>query len=158
MAVLLLVEDHADTRMMYAEFLREMFEVSQAADGEEALTLMRSRTPALVITDLSLPQMDGFELVKRIRSDDALATIPVICLSGYSDDAHERRRSVHRRPLRPGEAVVSTPLAQTSSLVEGEDYGNRVSTRSLTCAIADSGCRARSAGLRSAVRRITGLE
>ena len=91
MAVLLLVEDHADTRMMYAEFLREMFEVSQAADGEAALALMRSRTPALVITDLSLPQMDGFELVKRIRSDHALATIPVICLSGYSDGEHERR-------------------------------------------------------------------
>jgi CheY-like chemotaxis protein len=89
--LLLLVEDHADTRTMYAEFLQDIFEVSEAADGEEALSCIRSRTPDLVITDLSLPQIDGFELVKRIRSDEALAKIPVICLSGYSDDAHEQR-------------------------------------------------------------------
>ncbi len=76
---------------MYAEFLQDIFEVSEAADGEEALSYIRSRPPDLVITDLSLPQIDGFELVKRIRNDEALAKIPVICLSGYSDDAHEQR-------------------------------------------------------------------
>ena len=75
---------------MYAEFLRDLFEVDQAADGEEALAFMRERTPDLVITDLSLPRLDGFELVKRIRGDQALKNVPVICLSGYSDDAHER--------------------------------------------------------------------
>jgi CheY-like chemotaxis protein len=89
--VLLLVEDHADTRLMYAEFLREVFEVTEAADGEEALACMRERTPDLVITDLSLPQINGFELVERIRRDEALANVPVICLSGYSDDAHARK-------------------------------------------------------------------
>ena len=88
---ILLVEDHEDTRTMYAEFLEELFEVHQAADGEEALASMRARTPDLVITDLSLPRMDGFELVKRMRSDAVLAKVPVICLSGYSDDGHERR-------------------------------------------------------------------
>ena len=75
---------------MYAEFLRDLFEIDQAADGEEALAFMRKRTPDLVITDLSLPRLDGFELVKRIRGDRALKNVPVICLSGYSDDAHER--------------------------------------------------------------------
>jgi DNA-binding response OmpR family regulator len=89
--VLLLVEDHADTRAMYAEFLRDIFDVSQAADGEEALASMRERAPDLVITDLSLPQLDGFELLKRMRADSTLAKVPVICLSGYSDDAHEQR-------------------------------------------------------------------
>ena len=77
--------------MMYAEFLKDFFEVHQAADGEEALASMRDRTPDLVITDLSLPRMDGFELVRRMRSDALLAKVPVICLSGYSDDGHERR-------------------------------------------------------------------
>ena len=76
---------------MYAEFLRDLFDVCQAADGEEALASMRTQTPDLVITDLSLPQLDGFELLKRMRSDNALSKVPVICLSGYSDDAHERR-------------------------------------------------------------------
>ncbi len=91
MPLLLLVEDHADTRAMYAEFLRDTFEISQAANGEEAWASMCVRAPDLVITDLSLPRLDGFELVKRIRSDASLAKVPVICLSGYSDDAHERR-------------------------------------------------------------------
>jgi DNA-binding response OmpR family regulator len=89
--VLLLVEDHADTRTMYAEFLRDIFDVAQAADGDEALAWMRERAPDLVITDLSLPQVDGFELVKRMRADETLAAVPVICLSGYSDQAHEQR-------------------------------------------------------------------
>ena len=75
---------------MYAEFLRDLFEIDQAADGEEALVFMRKRAPDLIITDLSLPRVDGFELVKRIRGDQALQNVPVICLSGYSDDAHER--------------------------------------------------------------------
>ena len=75
---------------MYAEFLGDLFEIDQAGDGEEALAFMRARTPDLVITDLSLPGIDGFELVKRMRGDDALRNVPVICLSGYSDDAHER--------------------------------------------------------------------
>jgi DNA-binding response OmpR family regulator len=88
--VLLLVEDHADTRTMYADFLRDLFEVDQAADGEEALAFIRKRAPDLVITDLSLPRVDGFELVKRIRADEALQNVLIICLSGYSDDAHER--------------------------------------------------------------------
>lgn len=91
MPLLLLVEDHADTRAMYAEFLRDSFEVIEAADGEEALAAMRDRVPDLVITDLSLPLMDGFELVERMRRDEALSRVPVLCLSGYSDDAHEQR-------------------------------------------------------------------
>lgn len=91
MPLLLLVEDHDDTRAMYVEFLRDSFEVMEAADGEEALAAMRDRVPDLVITDLSLPQMDGFELLTHMRLDDALARVPVLCLSGYSDDAHVQR-------------------------------------------------------------------
>lgn len=91
MPVVLLVEDHADTRLMYAEFLGEQFEVLEAGDGEEALAVLRARIPDLVITDLSLPGVDGFELMSRLRQDPTLASIPVICLSGYGGHAHERR-------------------------------------------------------------------
>lgn len=88
---MLLVEDHTDTRVLYAEFLSDDFEVMQAADGEEALAAMRRRLPDLVITDLSLPGVDGFELMLRMRADRALAGVPVICLSGYGGHAHEQR-------------------------------------------------------------------
>jgi len=89
--LVILVEDHADTRLMYAEFLSSEFEVIQAADGEEALRAMQARAPDLVITDLSLPRVSGFELVTRMRADPALTAVPVICLSGYGGSAQKDR-------------------------------------------------------------------
>jgi CheY-like chemotaxis protein len=87
----LLVEDHDDTRQMYAEFLGMSFDVVSAANGEKGLALLRERRVDLVITDLSLPGMSGFELVAAIRSDPGLRGIPIVCLSGYGGLAHEQR-------------------------------------------------------------------
>jgi CheY-like chemotaxis protein len=89
--VIVLVEDHQDTRQMYAEFLSASFEVLPAADGLQAVDIMRTARPDLLITDLSLPGIDGFELVARIRKDPRLGRIPIICLSGYGGHAHEQR-------------------------------------------------------------------
>jgi len=87
----LLVEDHLDTRQMYAEFLGLDFNVVTAADGEGALNMMRVQPPDVIVTDLSLPGIDGFELIARVRSDATLRAIPVICLSGYGGHEHEQR-------------------------------------------------------------------
>jgi len=87
----LLVEDHLDTRQMYAEFLGLAFEVVTAADGEDALTMMRLKPPDVIVTDLSLPGIDGFELIARVRSDPALRATPIICLSGYGGHEQEQR-------------------------------------------------------------------
>jgi two-component system CheB/CheR fusion protein len=87
----LLVEDHQDTRQMYAEFLGIEFEVVTAADGEQALDLMRSHLPDVLVTDLSLPGIDGFELIARVRGDASFPAIPIVCLSGYGGHAHEQR-------------------------------------------------------------------
>jgi CheY-like chemotaxis protein len=93
--LVMLVEDHADTRLMYAEFLSSEFEVLQAGDGEEAWRAMQACVPDLVITDLTLPGVSGFELVTRMRADPALAAVPVICLSGYGGSAqHDRAREL----------------------------------------------------------------
>ena len=89
--VVLLVEDHEDTRQMYAEFLGTSFEVICAADAEGGLARLRERPVDLVITDLSLPGMNGFELIAAIRADAALRPIPIVCLSGYGGLAHEQR-------------------------------------------------------------------
>ena len=87
----LLVEDHVDSRAMYAEFLRLDFNVVEAGDGVAALELMQQACPDVVVTDLALPRMDGFALIKRIREDDRLRHVPVIALSGYSGIEHEDR-------------------------------------------------------------------
>lgn len=89
--VILIVEDHADTRQMYAEFFATMYQVLEAADGEQALALARTHGPDVLITDLSLPVVDGFELVKRVRKDPGLAGMAIICLSGYGGHHHDEQ-------------------------------------------------------------------
>jgi CheY-like chemotaxis protein len=87
----LLVEDHADSRQMYAEFLRMQFTVVEAGDGINALEVMAKTRPDVVVTDLALPRMDGFELVRRMKADERLRDVPVIALSGFSGADHEER-------------------------------------------------------------------
>lgn len=89
--LVLIVEDHSDTRQMYEECLSLAFEVVTAADGLKALAIVKASHPDLLITDLSLPGLDGFELVTRIRTDPEISDMRVICLSGYGGHAHEQR-------------------------------------------------------------------
>jgi CheY-like chemotaxis protein len=89
--MILLVEDHQDTCQMYAEFLAVGYQVLTAGDGEQGLERLRSHRPDLLITDLSLPRLDGFELMRQVRRDPAIRTIPIICLSGYGGDVYEAR-------------------------------------------------------------------
>lgn len=88
-AAVLLVEDHNDSRLMYAEFLRMQFDVVDAADGMAAMDLLVDAVPDVMVTDLALPRLDGFELIRRSRSDPRLAGMGIIALSGYSSPDHE---------------------------------------------------------------------
>ena len=115
--LILLVEDHQDTRQMYAEFLGMGFEVMTAADGEQGLEAARLHRPDLIITDISLPGMDGFQLIARVREDDAFRSLPIICLSGYGGHAYEVRAQaagcdrILQKPCMPDElAQVATEL------------------------------------------------
>ena len=76
---------------MYVEFLSGSFEVLQAADGNEALAVARQHKPDAVVTDLSLPGIDGFEFVARLRRDPGTSGAAVVCLSGFSGAGHEER-------------------------------------------------------------------
>jgi len=113
----LLVEDHADSRHMYAEFLRMQFTVVEAADGRLALDMMQEAAPDIVVTDLALPRMDGFEMVERMRTDDRLRNVPVIALSGYSSREHEARAReagidlVLQKPCLPDELAQAVASA-----------------------------------------------
>src|SRR5688572_29895728 len=89
--IVLLVEDHQDTRQMYAELMAQTYEVLEAGTGTEALEVMSNRSPDVIVTDVSLPDINGFELVARMRQDPKLTNVPVICLSGYGGHAHEER-------------------------------------------------------------------
>jgi CheY-like chemotaxis protein len=82
---ILLVEDNPDNRdMLSRRLVRRGFELSFAADGGEAIERARSELPELILMDLSLPVIDGWEATRRIKADPATATIPVIALTAHA--------------------------------------------------------------------------
>jgi CheY-like chemotaxis protein len=79
----LLADRDADTRLMYAEYLRQLtYEIDEAEDGREALAKAISRQPTVVVTDIRLPGMNGFELCRLLRNDALTRPIPIIVVTG----------------------------------------------------------------------------
>ena len=106
--LVLIVDDHADTREMCATWLAlSGFQTAQAATGVEALSLARSLVPTCILTDLSLPGLDGREVTRQLRADPRTRAIPVIAVTGQSrggSDAEADRAlfaSVISKPWMP---------------------------------------------------------
>lgn len=90
--VILLVEDDEFLSELYATKLNlEGFEVIAAADGKKGLKLALEKRPDLVLLDIILPKMDGFEVLKALRQDPVGKTIPVILLTNLSQRDEVRR-------------------------------------------------------------------
>ena len=85
-ARVLVVDDTADMRRYLYDILSPYCRVETVADGERALEIIREEPPELVISDLMLPNIDGFELLKAIRSGEATSRLPVILLSARADE------------------------------------------------------------------------
>ncbi|MEZ4226388.1 MAG: ATP-binding protein [Polyangiaceae bacterium] len=83
-ARIVVAEDEPDLREFIAASLRDEFEVMLAADGAEALTMVRATRPDLVLTDVMMPEVSGTDLCRSIKADSALRTIPVIMLTARS--------------------------------------------------------------------------
>jgi two-component system, cell cycle response regulator DivK len=84
-ARVLLVDDYPDAREMYAEYLEfSGFDVVQAANGVEALQRANDDIPDIILMDLSLPVMDGWEATRRLKADARTAHIPVVALTGHA--------------------------------------------------------------------------
>ncbi len=83
----LLADDNADLRAYIARLLAERgYEVTTAADGEAALAAARSAKPDLLVTDVMMPGLDGFELLRAIRGDASLRDLPIIMLSARAGE------------------------------------------------------------------------
>jgi two-component system cell cycle response regulator DivK len=81
----LLVDDYPDAREMYSEYLQfSGFDVVEAANGIEALEHALEAAPDIILMDLSLPVMDGWEATRRLKSDNRTAGIPVVALTGHA--------------------------------------------------------------------------
>ena len=88
--LVLVVDDFEDNREMFAEFLElSGFRVAQAANGLEALERAEADLPDLVVMDLSLPILDGWEATRRLKANPRTAGIPVLALTGHSSSREE---------------------------------------------------------------------
>ena len=85
MPKILLVEDNEMNRDMLSRRLeRRGYEVLIAVDGEQGVEMARSESPALVLMDMSLPVLDGWEATRRLKGADATKQIPVIALTAHA--------------------------------------------------------------------------
>jgi two-component system cell cycle response regulator DivK len=81
----LLVDDYPDAREMYTAYLElSGFDVVEAGDGVEALQRAVDAAPDIILMDLSLPVMDGWEATRRLKADRRTASIPVVALTGHA--------------------------------------------------------------------------
>src|SRR5258705_6920827 len=81
----LLVDDYPAAREMYSEYLEfSGFDVVEAGNGMEALQRAVDTTPDIILMDLSLPVMDGWEATRRLKADQRTKAIPVVALTGHA--------------------------------------------------------------------------
>lgn len=111
--LILVVDDYQDAREMYAEYLQYSgFRVAEAGTGNEALAQAFALKPDLILMDLSLPGMDGWEATRQLKADERTKHIPVVALTGHAlagaSDGAKRAGcdSFVTKPCLPDDLVV----------------------------------------------------
>lgn len=84
MTTIAVVEDNADNRLLLQALLAERYEIVEFDNGVDALAGLSASLPDLVLLDISLPGMDGNEILARIRADERLRALPVIALTAHA--------------------------------------------------------------------------
>ena len=88
---ILIVEDIELNRELLAQLLEDNYRLLFARDGVDALELAARTRPDLILMDLSLPRMDGWEATRRLKADPTLTQIPIIVLSAHAMSGDEER-------------------------------------------------------------------
>ena len=131
---ILIVDDNRDATDSMAMLLAmEGYDVRVAYDGAQALEAVRTARPDVILLDLGLPGMDGFQVAQRVRADPDNSSIVIVAVSGYGQEEHRSRSSQagcdHHlvKPIEP--AVVSELLASLQSRRHGASPENIVRLR-----------------------------
>jgi two-component system alkaline phosphatase synthesis response regulator PhoP len=89
---IIVADDDPDIREAITTVLEsEPYQLSSAADGQRCLEMIRKRTPDLLILDLLMPRMDGFAVIRELRTEPAYADLPILVLTTVVEDASRRR-------------------------------------------------------------------
>ena len=107
-----LVEDNADNRLLASAILEDHYEIDEYESGMDALEAFRDNPPMLVLLDISLPVIDGTEVLRRMRADERLRHVPVIALTAHAM-AGDRERYIEMG----FDAYVSKPIVDEQQLL-----------------------------------------
>jgi two-component system cell cycle response regulator DivK len=115
---ILVVEDQEDNRQILRDLLTfSGYEITEAGDGVEALKAIATRRPDLILMDIQLPVMDGYEATRRIKADPATMDIPVIVVTSYAlsgDEAKARAAG--------GDDYVAKPFSPRALLAKIREH------------------------------------
>ena len=115
---ILVVDDHEDNRRILRDLLGSAgYEVLEATTGEEAVTQAAATTPDLILMDIQLPGIDGYEATRRIKGNEALRHIPLIVVTSYAlsgDDA--------KAMAAGADAYVAKPFSPRAMLAKVREY------------------------------------
>src|SRR5438270_8989204 len=90
--LILVVEDQEDNRQIIRDLLSATdYEITEAISGEQALAAVAKRRPDLILMDIQLPIMDGYEATRRIKADPALRSIPIIAVTSHALSGGEEK-------------------------------------------------------------------
>jgi CheY-like chemotaxis protein len=108
-----IVEDNRDNRLLLRAIIDEQYDLVEYATGRVALEGIRADPPDLILLDISLPEMDGTEVLRRLRADPAFRRIPAIALTAHA------MRGVRERLLAEGfDGYVVKPIVDEEELLE----------------------------------------
>jgi two-component system, cell cycle response regulator DivK len=114
----LIVEDQEDNRKILRDLLSNAgYDLIEAANGEEGVALALSRRPNLVLMDIQLPAMDGYEATRRIKNNPELRSIPIIAVTSYAlsgDEAKARAAGC--------DAYITKPFSPRQLLAKVREY------------------------------------
>lgn len=126
--ILVVDDEHRHRDLLARRLIRRGFTVELGRNGQEALDLARALSPDLIVMDIKMPVMDGWEAVSALKADDVTASIPVIALSAF-DLADERRRALEAGYNRFESKPVPFPtlIAAIEELLEEAKTSSRSS-------------------------------
>jgi len=136
-----LVEDNPILRIAQESLLRKAgYEVIHAVDGEEALRVIKSERPDVVLLDMMLPKLSGPEVLCRLKSDPATAHIPVVVVTGLSSKNEEKLERAGASGFVEKDGLMHAPerLIRAIERATGQDHqlsSSRLKTQAATNAI-----------------------
>ncbi len=115
---ILVIEDQEDNRAILRDLLNSVgFEVIEAVNGEDGVAMAASERPDLILMDIQLPIIDGYEATRRIKGDPALEQIPIIAVTSYALSGDEDKAK-----LAGCDAYISKPYSPRDLLAKVQEF------------------------------------